>query len=150
MREVVSALDFRPAGRIHLLQAQGPVKFNLLAEYVGRGQHADGHGWVYLWVKVNGSALFDVCYVGKAGKTLKARCAQHVGGFNGGSGKGIENSSRLREFLSASQDHQMHVLARKSPEAAILDEQGVSMCEVEERAMIKKLRRLGAALWNSA
>lgn len=47
----------------------------------------DERGFVYLWVEISEQA-HTVVYVGKAGKTLKARCNQHIAGFHGGSGTG--------------------------------------------------------------
>ncbi len=88
-------------------------------------------------------------HVGKAVKILRARCNQHEGGFKGGSAKGVRNAEYLREFLTNGADRQVLVFVRKSPEATILDEPLVSLCEAEERAMVTKTRRPGSKLWNS-
>lgn len=117
------------------------------------GEHKNHkhEGWVYVWVKVDAlGGLFDVCYVGKAGKTLRARCNQHTRGLNGGSKRGLAHAVRIVEWLMASPTNEIHVYARQSAKQKVLDEAKVSMCEAEERAMIQKLRKQGAELWNKA
>jgi hypothetical protein len=101
-------------------------------------------------VKEDASKRFDVCYVGKAGRTLWARCNQHVGGFHGGSTTGISRKNMISEYLKGGVDRKITLYARKSPDQTILGEHNVSMCEVEERAMISKLRRRHADLWNAS
>lgn len=142
-------LEFKLAGRIALSQGIGVPTFHLDNSFARSSEFGRSHGWVYVWAKFRSGVFLDVCYVGKAGKTLHARCSQHIGGFRGSTKKGLLNGQRVREFLSESDDHSIHLYARKSPEARVLDEEAVSMCEAEERAMIMKMRRHGADLWNS-
>lgn len=149
MQEIVAALGFRKVGQITLEESICQPRFVLDGEFNGRGAQCNVHGWVYLWIAIDRQSSFNVLYVGKAGKSLKARCTQHEGGFNGGSSTGVRNAEYLREFLTKGDDRQVLVFARKSPEATILDEPQVSLCEAEERAMLMKMRRLGAKLWNS-
>jgi hypothetical protein len=149
MQEIVAALGFRKVGQITLKESTTHPRFVLDGEFNGRGAQDHAHGWVYLWIAIDRQSSFNVRYVGKAGKSLKARCTQHEGGFKGGSTKGVRHAEYLREFLTKGDDRQVLVFARKSPEATILDEPLVSFCEAEERAMLMKMRRLGAKLWNS-
>lgn len=149
MQEIVDALGFKKVGQITLEESTSQPCFVLDGEFNGRGAQRNAHGWVYLWIAIDRQSSFNVRYVGKAGKSLKARCTQHEGGFKGGSAKGVKNAESLREFLTKGDDRQVLVFARKSPEATILDEPLVSLCEAEERAMLMKMRRLGAKLWNS-
>ena len=149
MQEIVAALGFRNVGRISLEESTTHPRFVLDREFNGRGAHYHARGWVYLWIAIDGQGSFNVRYVGKAGKSLKDRCTQHEGGFKGGSKKGVRHAERLKEYLSEGNDRQVLVLVRKSPDVTVLDEPDVSLCEVEERAMLMKMRRLGADLWNS-
>lgn len=142
-------LKFEVAGSIGLPDGDGAPLFLLQDAFRKDKEVGRAHGWVYVWAKFHTDLLVDVCYVGKAGKALELRCEQHFGGFKGGSKKGMLNGQRLRQFLTASSDHSVKIFARKSPEAQLLEEDGVSLCEVEERAMIMKMRRLGAGLWNA-
>lgn len=142
-------LGFKAAGSIELPVGSDVPLFNLDQQFTGKGESRKAIGWVYLWAKYASGSLTDVCYVGKAGKTLKARCDQHVGGFKGSTKKGEINGQHVRQFLSLSRENSLVVFVRKSPEQRVLEEDGVSLCEVEERAMIMKMRRIGAGLWNS-
>jgi hypothetical protein len=142
-------LQFNLAGSVALPSGNAVPKFQLESAFSRKGTSGKALGWVYVWTKFKSDALVDICYVGKAGKTLRERCDQHVGGFKGSTKKGILNGQQIRQFLSESADHALRVYARKSPNERILEEESVSMCEAEERAMITKMRRLGAGLWNS-
>lgn len=143
------AMEFQEAGSIELPAGASVPGFRLNDSFGSGGRMARDEGWVYLWAQYQGDQLVDVCYVGKAGKTLRARCDQHVGGFKGSSKKGESNGHGVRAFLSLSPGHRIRLFARKSPVARILDEDDVSLCEAEERAVIAKMRRLGASLWNA-
>lgn len=137
-------LGFIYAGEIR----RNPDDGNLSFQYEDLPTFTQDHGWVYLWVKVTPEGGFDVCYVGKAGKTLKGRGSQHAAGFKRGSGRGSVLAQQLGEYLKLDASKKIHVYARKSPNQTVLDENDISMCETEERAMIMKLRRYGVELWN--
>lgn len=96
-----------------------------------------GHGWVYLWLEVSDSAT-SVVYVGKAGKTLGARCEQHRGGFKGGSATGTQHARRLCTGIDAGKRYELW--ARKSEIITLFGEAGISMSEAEERAFIQKFQ----------
>ena len=83
-------------------------------------------GWVYLWVEEDNSEV-KVVYVGKAGKTMRDRCKDHVGGFKGGSKTGKKHSDNILAGIATKKHY--CVYARKS--GAILDD--------EEQAFIQKL-----------
>ena len=85
----------------------------------------------------------SVVYVGKAGKTMKNRCDQHLGGFRGGSSTGQAHSGRILAGLSIGKRYSVYI--RESGSETILGEQNISMCNVEEIALIKKLK----PCWNS-
>lgn len=106
-----------------------------------------GIGYVYIWAEEYRSNV-TVVYVGKAGKTMKARCSQHLGGFKDGSKKGIKHS---KDILTGISDHKTYSLyARLSDKKTIVDEEKISMCDVEEKAFITKLKKLQGpkSLWN--
>ena len=42
----------------------------------------------------------------------------------------------------------MEIYVRKSDDLELLGEANICLCESEEKAMIQKLKRLGAELWN--
>lgn len=127
--------------------------FRKYADIVSDGNHAlfnifqttqaywTGNGYVYLWVEEDKFSV-KVVYVGKAGKTMKNRCAQHLNGFRGSSTTGISHSARILGGISAGK--QYCVYARKSSSKTIMGKK-VSMCSVEEIALIKKLN----PEWNS-
>lgn len=101
-------------------------------------------GFVYLWVEVSKQS-YTVVYVGKAGKTLKDRCRQHLGGFHGGSSAGKDNARLLR--LGIDNGNRYFLYARKSPMISICGEDNIHSECVEELAFIKKLK---LNLWNRA
>ncbi len=98
-------------------------------------------GFVYLWIECT-DQQHRVVYVGMAGKTLKARCHQHQGGFVG-STTGRAHSSRLRAGIEAGKRYEIY--ARKSALGEILGESGISLVCAEELAFIKKF----SPPWNS-
>ena len=98
-------------------------------------------GFVYIWIEQFESS-FTIVYVGKAGKTLRARFGQHKGGFNGGSVTGKKNADLINKGLSKKKRYL--IFARKSPSIEILGEQ-VPSESIEEIALIKKLK---SNLWN--
>jgi len=102
------------------------------------------HGFVYLWVEVTEHA-HTVVYVGKAGKTLKARCDQHLGGFHGGSCAGLKNAALLRKGMD--HGYRYFLYARKSPLVTVFGEDNIPYECVEELAFIKKFK---STLWNRA
>ncbi|HEY7884919.1 MAG TPA: hypothetical protein VIC08_08250 [Cellvibrionaceae bacterium] len=104
----------------------------------------DEHGFVYLWVEVSEHA-HTMVYVGKAGKTLKARCNQHLGGFRGGSSAGLKNANLLRNGMD--NGYRYFLYARKSPLVKMCGEDNINYECVEELAFIKKFK---STLWNRA
>lgn len=98
-------------------------------------------GMVYLWVEIS-EQTFTVVYVGKAGRTLRQRCNQHVGGFRHSS-TGRAHADRLRQGLRGNKHYVIYV--RKSETKDVLGESGISMAAIEELALIQKFR----PSWNS-
>ena len=148
--------DLRQLGFIRAgLVTKGPedetITITLDESFLKNGEQYGHRGWVYLWIKTDEKNQFEVCYVGKAGRSLATRCRQHENGFCGKakSARGLENGRRVREYLDQNKRSKILVLARHSAEATILGEPDISMCESEERAMLTKLRKLGVILWNS-
>ncbi len=138
---------FNVAGEICL--ANDRLRFNLLPPFLVGGEHAQDVCWVYLWVKMNTDPPeSQVCYVGKAGKTMMDRCRAHTSGFVR-SVTGRRHAARIREFLAGSDQRRLKVYARKSLDGDLLGENGISLCEAEERAMIAKCRRFDVNLWNA-
>jgi hypothetical protein len=105
---------------------------------------SDEHGFVYLWVEVS-EHFHTVVYVGKAGKTLKARCDQHIVGFHGGSNAGLKNARLLRKGID--KGNRYFLYARKSPLVTLCGEDNIPCECVEELAFIKKFK---PTLWNRA
>ena len=88
---------------------------------------------IYAWVEVTTEGCpISVLYVGKAGKTLKARCRQHTDGLaNAKSKVGRRNARALREAFE--RDNSVVIYARKSATARIF-EQTVTLNDAEEEA----------------
>lgn len=101
------------------------------------------HGFVYLWVEATRQDR-RVVYVGKAGKTLRARCRQHEGGFRGRGGPGAAHARRL--FAGLSEQKHYEIWARKSGVVSLFDVSALSMACVEELAFIEMFH----PQWNSA
>ena len=129
--------------------------FKLDGEHFGFENFQDNcpeKGYVYLWVEEYKSRV-RIIYVGKAEKqTMRSRCYQHS--------KGDSKIGRTHtaELLAGLKHKSYFVYARKSQISGdivhkvdkIVDEDGISMCHVEEQAFIKKLKeRQGPkSLWN--
>jgi len=101
------------------------------------------HGCVYLWIE-NSGQVFTVVYVGKAGRTLHARCQQHKGGFRRSS-TGKAHAGRLRKGFIDNKCYDVY--ARKADNATLFGEDAVSMACVEERVFIKKFQPTWNAAW---
>lgn len=139
---------FHTVGTIELDSASGLPRFVLDPDYRGRGAHTKKHGWVYAWVRESGGQIQDVCYIGKAGQTLRKRFREHTGGFRGTSKskKGLNNCSRLQRCIQSGS--RIVLYARHSVMITVNDEQ-LSAYGIDEESFIIKFRRLGCDLWNS-
>ena len=93
----------------------------------------------------------DVKYVGKVGQTqtFKDRCAQHQRGFYTCLA-GKKNAERVKSFFSNNPSNEIFVYARNSNLGSEFGTDGVSMCEFEEMALIKKFKADNYELWNFA
>ena len=113
------------------------IKFSFLR------QEGNQLGHVYFWIEKEGD-LLRVAYIGKAGKTMKLRCKQHLGGFNGSSKSkaGLRHSENLKN--GHKKGFSYHVYSRKSIEMEILGIK-ISIHSAEEEALIKKF----SPPWNS-
>ena len=100
------------------------------------GQESKELGHVYFWIEREGD-LLRVAYVGKAGKTMKARCNQQLGGFSGAS----KSKAGLRHAENLKNGHKKgfayHVFSRKSNVMEVFGE-WISIHSAEEEALIKK------------
>lgn len=100
----------------------------------------DAKGYVYLWVEIDKDSL-TIVYVGKAGKTLKERCAQHASGFKS-SATGKKHAKRFEEGFQRGYRYALY--ARKSEFMCLLDEHEIPSECIEELVFIKKL----SPTWN--
>jgi len=108
IQQTIDTFQFKKAGVIQKKQTEALPSFNLFDEYQTNGMHAKSCGWVYLWVQVNQHGIFDICYVGMAGKTLMERCGQHAKGFKPSpkySTKGQRNGEMIGAFLKDNLGH---------------------------------------------
>lgn len=128
----LSQLGFSPSHHITLDQ-DGLPRFSAL-----KGVKPSTAPAVYLWLgHVAGSEAGDVLYVGKAGKGVARRSAQHQGGFVN-SGAGRKNSAALAEVLG---DAQMSVtVMTRDAETTDLFGQRVSLYAAEEDALCALLQ----------
>jgi hypothetical protein len=88
---------------------------------------------VYAWIKENGRSV-TCCYIGVAGKKLEQRWKSHEKGFRG-SGPGKRHAEKIRCALE--NGAQVGVWVRQSRQKTRFDVD-VSMCWIEEKALIKK------------
>lgn len=112
------------------------------------GFERDNHeGHIYLWIVENDKKDPEkVVYVGKAGKTLRKRNSEHIGGFKGGSISGARNAEKILEILNSGKT--IAVYSRYSEKTNILGVEGISLCEAEEKAMIEHYTNIGYVLFN--
>jgi len=129
LKEDLESLGFTKKGIISIKQDKNEPDFKLSDETLSETLE----GNVYLWVVEIDELPKQVLYIGKAGKTIAKRCSQHIGGFRGGSKKGIKNSVELLKLLN--EGTQIGIYGRHSDKILIF-EQEVSLCEAEEKALI--------------
>lgn len=96
-------------------------------------------GIVYIWIKSKRGYKRQPIYIGKTSKTLCDRCKQQSNGFAGYSSTGRKNSGKIKDYLK--KGFKIYIYTRLSDTKRILDEVNVSLCEVEEKALIKKVRK---------
>ena len=128
----LNSLGFVASHQITLDQS-GLPRFSAI-----QGSKTSGAPSVYLWVAhATGSEAGEVLYVGKAGKGVARRSAQHQGGFVN-SGAGRKNAAALAEILETS-GMTVSVLAREA-ETMTLFGQTVSLYATEEDALCARFR----------
>jgi len=142
---ILSQYQFQEAGAIVTVSDSVIPKFILTSQWTDRTKSGATHGLVYLWVAVTDHSM-NILYVGKAGGTLRKRCAEHTGGFRGGSTTGIRNRNSLNELLH--QGIEIRVYARLSPVIMINDE-SVNSVSIDEESFIMKFRKLHYNIWNT-
>ena len=130
--KVISEYSFSKIGDIRLINNE--LKFNNIVNY-------KTHGHVYLWVEKKEND-YVIVYVGKAGKTINARCQQHSTGFKK-STTGKKHAARLIKGFNSGYSYELY--ARKSKSESICDEHQIPMECVEEIAFIKKF----SPAWNA-
>lgn len=120
----------------------GQIKLNsnkTFPEFILNDKKDKSTGIVYMWV-INDKSIK---YIGKAGKTLKARNNQHESGFRKSKGKsetakGITNGQALLEILKR-RGNKISIYSKKSVKK-IFHGQKVSLCDAEEQALIKHFK----------
>jgi hypothetical protein len=142
-RNIITNYRFQPVGKAIRVPGSLLVRFQANANYV-----ETEHGWVYAWVLTDVSGLFQISYIGMAGKTVMRRQEQHHGGFKGGSKKGVWNNDAIASHIDAAAGNEVLLFARKSDTMTILGET-ICMVASEETAMIQKCISNGISLWNS-
>jgi hypothetical protein len=147
MYNLIEQYNFMPAGKIVYTESTSLPKFQFNDDWIKQGQHAKKTGLVYLWVKYTDNEFVDIAYVGKAGRTLRMRAGQHMGGWKGSLSKAGENNRvRIIDWL-ANSNNSLAVYARHSPMLTINDEE-ICSYSIDEESFIKKFRNLNCNLWN--
>ncbi len=127
----------------------GRHTFEIQEKFKPKGEFGDKCGWVYVWVGVLQGKPDIPLYVGKAGQTqtFRQRCSQHKQGFYT-SQTGIKNSVRISEFYTANPNRDIWIYARHSESGSAFGVNGISLCEFEEMALIKRFQIDNHNLWN--
>lgn len=141
---ILSQYQFQEAGSIVSNPETDIPQFVLTPQWTDHNASGATRGSVYLWVAVSATVL-NILYVGKAGGTLRKRCAEHTSGFRGGSVTGVRNRNSLNEILH--QGTIIRVYARPSPVILINDE-SVNSVSIDEESFIMKFRKMNYNLWN--
>ncbi|WP_139333898.1 hypothetical protein [Bosea sp. TND4EK4] len=123
-------LDFTPAGQLYFKAET--LAFRRSDEF----GHRTCPG-VYLWL-VSADDGYDVLYVGKAGRTLEVRMAQHGSGSRPASQskKGLQNAAELRKYLP---DKPVEVWFRPSEQVLHLGVQ-IYQTSLDEEALLLVLK----------
>jgi hypothetical protein len=132
-QSVMQAYDFQCVGTLQL--SAGRFRYALTNDM-------SGEGFVYLWVERQ-ALVYRIVYVGMAGKSLRARCEQHLGGFRQ-STTGKAHAKRVEAGFSTGCEFLLY--ARRCGTGNVLDEADIPMTTVEELAFIRKFR----PAWNHA
>lgn len=123
----LKSMGFNPSHKI-MLPEDASLRFEKL-----KGASVSTEPAVYMWVAhADGADQGEILYVGKAGRGIERRCAQHQGGFTGSS-TGRKNAAALTEILSASAIT-VTVMARQSDTTELFG-QTVSLYSTEEDAL---------------
>lgn len=130
LKSELEELKFERKGSIKIVGENKHPVFDLKQEKF--------EGNVYMWIKEEDEIPKDILYIGKAGKTLFKRCGEHIGGFKGGSSKGKKNATELLTILEKGTN--IGIWSRHSDISSILGVEGISLCEAEEKALIKRYK----------
>lgn len=103
-------------------------------------------GFVYMWIVEKNKIPVEVLYIGKAGFTLTKRGKEHYNGFKRSKSTGETLATKLRERLTTSvkegeEQTTIGIYARHSQCISIFEQPEISMCEIEETALIKKYEK---------
>lgn len=132
-QSVMETFEFRRVGTLQM--SAGRFRYALTNDM-------SGEGFVYLWVERQ-TSKYSIVYVGMAGKSLRSRCEQHLGGFRQ-STTGKAHAKRLEAGFFAGCEY--HLYARKCGTGTVLGEAGIPMNTVEELVFIRKFK----PAWNRA
>lgn len=138
--KLIKDYNFEEAGEIHCQDDR--FSFDLKTE-----NHE--HGFVYMWVEVS-KQIFTVVYVGKAGKTLRARCSQHRGGFRSGSNTGLRNARLVQQGISNGKRYLIYARKSKPLPFLLCGEDNIPSECVEELAFIQNLGQHGGIRPNNS
>lgn len=107
-------------------------------------------GGVYLWVVKKNDKPCEVIYVGKVDKSnLEGRNKMHERGFNDKGKGGSKSGGKLKEGLCDKINKSKVVLYfRQSPSKTIMSEKKISICHIEEAALIQKFNNYDNYLLN--
>lgn len=147
INDAINNYKFEKAGKIIIDEKDKFPKWDLDEKWTKNGCNFEKTGIVYLWVLFKEDKIFDVAYVGKAGKTLKDRASQHRQGFKGNSKKGLSNGEKIQQYLKIP-NSKIEIYARESKKREFNDEI-ISIVSADEESFIQKFRvRIKCELWN--
>jgi hypothetical protein len=94
---------------------------------------------VYLWVKKVNDTLAEVIYIGLTQKSLKKRNELHERGFKGKANGGSNSGGNLKEgIIKKLNEGKIVIYLRESELREVMGEESISLCHIEEAALIKK------------
>jgi hypothetical protein len=107
-------------------------------ELFSRTEEAEGN--VYMWIVETKGKPSQVLYIGKAGTTISLRVLQHTSGFKGTSRSKIGESNAAKLVSLLKKKAKISLYVRHSQRMKILDQKNISLCDVEEKALIERYK----------
>ncbi|WP_462219325.1 GIY-YIG nuclease family protein [Ferruginibacter sp.] len=132
LKRELTILKFKRIGKLKIQIKTNEILFKKEAKNIKVES-----GNVYVFVTEKEKKACKIIYIGMTEKTILERLKEHVNGYKN-TPRGIPVGEILKKKIP--KQYTIAVYCRKSDKETILDIKGISLCAVEEKALIKRFK----------